>query len=271
MLLVIEIARQTFLLQLRSRLYWTLMALSICFAGMFLFVPPNAARVGGDVLFEVACFLSGFTLVLPFIVLYMAVQAVHGDLEDRTSVYLFTRPVSRVWILLGKWLAVLVLGALFAGVAITALFVVIRYCGRPWEDGALPSLHNYSIYLLGAGLGVFGYASMGVLLGAFFRRPMLLSMFYIVVEQVASRMPAQAGIHSLTVADPVRRFLEGNLEGLERGVRRLLVGRIGQRRSEVLEYAFQDPITSMCKLAVVVLALALWVYTRRQYDARPVE
>ena len=268
---VFEIARQTFLLQLRSKLYWSLMVLSIGFAGMFFFVPPNATHVGGDDLFDTVCFMCGFTLVLPFIVLYMAVQAVHGDLEDRTSVYLCTRPVGRGWVLLGKWLAVLALGALFSVVAITALFVVIRYSGRPWEGGVLPSALNYSVYLVGAGMGVFGYASVGVLLGVFFRRPMLLSMFYIVIQEFASRMPVQAGIHSLTVADPVRRFLEDNLEGLERGFRRVLVGRIGQRRSEVLEYVFQDPWTSLCKLVVVTLALARWVYTRRQYDAPPIE
>ena len=116
---VLEIARQTFLLQVRSKLYWILLVLSALFAGIFLFMPPNAGRVPGDELFGKVCFVSAFTLVLPFIVLYLSVYAVHGDIEDRTSVYLFTRPVRRIWILLGKWLAVLGLGSVFATVAVT--------------------------------------------------------------------------------------------------------------------------------------------------------
>lgn len=270
MMLVFEIARQTLLLQMRSKLYWILMALAVGFAGMFLFVPPNAAHIEGNDLFDTVCFVSGFTLVLPFIVLYMAVQAIHGDIEDRTSVYLFTRPVSRAWILLGKWLAVLVLGGVFSVVSISALYLVIRCSGRPWAGGALPTFQNFSVYLMAAGMGVAGYSTMGMLLGAYFRRPMLLSMFYIVAQEFASRMPPQAGIHSATVADPVRRFLVANLDDLGWGLHKFLDGRLGQDRGEVASM-FGDPVTSLTKLVAVTMVLALWVYVRREYDARSEE
>ena len=77
MLPVLEIARQTFLLQMRSKLYWFLMALSVAFGGLFLFVPPDniIPELAADELFHSVCYISGFTLVLPFIVLYLAVQA----------------------------------------------------------------------------------------------------------------------------------------------------------------------------------------------------
>lgn len=271
MMLVLEIARQTFLLQMRSKLYWVLVVMSVGFSCVFLFAPPNAAYVAGNDLFDTVCFVSGFTLVLPFIVLYMAVQAIHGDIEDRSSVFLFTRPVSRAWILIGKWLAVLLLGGVFSLVSIGALYLVIRYSGRPWAGGAVPTFQNFSVYLMAAGMGVAGYAAMGMLLGAYFRRPMLLSMLYIVAQEFASRMPPQAGIHSMTVADPVRRFLVTNLTDVGRGLRQFLDGRLGQERGEAVASMFGDPVTSLTKLVAVTMVLALLVYTRREYDARPAE
>jgi ABC-type transport system involved in multi-copper enzyme maturation permease subunit len=273
MLPVFEITRQTFLLQMRSKLYWVLMTLSVAFGGLFWFVPPDRAlpRIAADELFHSVAYISGFTLVLPFIVLYLAVQAIHGDLEDRTSVYLFTRPIRRSWVLLGKWLAVLGLGCLFAWVSISVLYLVVACSGREWESGSLPGVNSYWVYLMAAGLAVAGYGAMGMLLGAYFRRPMLLSMFYIVLQEFASRMPFEAGVHSATVADPVRRFLLTNLEDPGRELRAMLHGRMGNDHGGVVAEVFGDPVMSLSKLIVVTLALALWVYTRREYDARPAE
>lgn len=265
---ILEIARQTFLLQLRSKLYWTLLGLSVAFACLWLFVPPNPGHVPGDELFDRICFIGEFIIVLPFIVLFLAVNAIHGDLEDRTSVYLFTRPVNRVWVLLGKWLAVVALGSLFALVSISALYVTIGHCGREWRHGALPLLNNYGIYLVGAVMAVAGYGAMGILMGTYFRRPMLLSMFYIVLEQIASRLPTEAKIHAMTVGDPVRRFLAANLEAIDRDLLKVM-GHFGQDASEVVLPA--SPMVALTKLVVVTLGVGMWVYSRREYDARPSE
>ncbi len=264
---VLEIARQTFLLQARSRLYWIVLALSAAVAGVFLLVP--ARRVSGAEMFGGASFFMSFALVLPFIILYLAVYAVHGDIEDRTSVYLFTRPVRRIWILLGKWLAVVGLGAGFALVSVTSLYLVIAHTGRAWQDGAVPSFADYSAVLGGALLSVAGYAATGVLFGAFFRKPMLVSMFYIVVQEFAARLPPQAGIHSITVADPVRRFVADNLSYSGRDIREMFTARFSG--SEGLELLSADPLVSLLKLVGVTLVLAMWIYSRREYDARPPE
>jgi hypothetical protein len=120
-------------------------------------------------------------------------------------------------------------------------------------------MNSYWVYLMAAGLAVAGYSAMGMLLGAYFRRPMLLSMFYIVLQEFASRMPFEAGVHSATVADPVRRFLSANIEDPDR---------MGNDHGGSVAEVFGDPVMSLSKLIVVILALALWVYTRREYDAR---
>ena len=245
-----------------------LVGLALAFAGLFLFVPPDASEVPGDELFEITAFMSGFTVVIPFVSLFLAVQAVSGDLEDRTCVYLFTRPVSRISVLLGKWLAVALLACLFATLAITALYLVIAHSGRIWEDRVYPTAASYLAILLSGWFAAVGYTAMGCLLGAFFKRPMLVSMVYIVVEQFASRLPPKAGIHSATVADPVRRFMDQSLDPPTRDLHEILTGRIAGEADAML---LGDPLASLGKLVVVTLCLALWIYSRREYESRPRE
>ncbi|MCA8958424.1 MAG: ABC transporter permease subunit, partial [Planctomycetes bacterium] len=208
---VLEIARQTLKLQARSKLFWLLIGLAVMFACAFTVLPLRAHRMRGDVLYEVVAYGSGFVIGIPFVCLYLAVLAVSGDIEDRSSVYLFTRPLARPVILLGKWLAVCGLGVGYGAVALTALYLVVRFGNRPWAGGALPSLHTLGTMLATVCIAVVGYASVGCLLAAFFRRPMLVSMIYIVTQEAVSRLSPKAGLHALTVADPVRRFLDASL------------------------------------------------------------
>ena len=263
----IEVARQTLLRQLRSKVYWFLLIMSLVFASAFFFLPPDADDVRGNELFETVAYASCFTLVVPFVVLYLAVHAVSGDIDDRTSVYLFTRPLSRLSLMIGKWLAVVMLGLIFGFIAITALYVVIGHSGREWRDGVMPTVWSYGVMLMSAFLGTVGYASIGCLIASLFRRPMLVSVAFVGLEQFVSRMPAEAGVHALTVADPVRRFMDTTMDPPSEPLHDALTGRIpfgGESEAIVVG----DPLPALAKVIVVSMVLALLTYCRREYDSR---
>ena len=53
-----------------------------------------------------------------------------------------------------------------------------------------------------------GYAAVGCLFAAFFKRPLVISvLFWFGWEQLVSRTPPQAGVRSATVWEPMRRWI----------------------------------------------------------------
>lgn len=172
----------------------------------------------------------------------------------------------------GKWAAAVLLGGLYASIAITSLYVVIGLGPRDWRHGAVPSFTNYLIHLSAALIAVAGYASVGCFLAAIFRRPMLVSVIYIFVEQFASRLPAEANLHTATIASPVRSFLYTTIVEPSRTFKEILDNRIDGTPEEELEAMIAgDPLMSLLKLIGFVLLVTLWVYCRREYDSRPRE
>jgi ABC-type transport system involved in multi-copper enzyme maturation permease subunit len=265
-----EVARQTFLLQVRGKVFLILTVLSVLFSCIFLVIPPDASAVSGNELFEMVAYGSAFTALLPFITLFLASQAIGGDIDDRTSVYLFTRPISRLSLLVGKWLAVILLAGVFVTIGMTSLFVVIGLGPREWQGGAEPTTTNYLAMLLAGWLAIVGYTSVGCLFAAFFRRPMLISVLYIFVEQFASRLPPQVGIHTLTVAFPTRVFMYKNMDEcweLETTLR----GAMDASREEQRMLMEVEPLTAIIKIMLFTMILAGLIYCRREYDSRPRE
>lgn len=265
----LEVARQAVLLNLRGRVFQVLLGLTVVSAILLQFLPLT---VRGSSLFESVGYLSQFFTLAPFVTLFLAAQAVAGDLEDRTSVFLFTRSISRVSLLVGKWLAVVVLGSVFVGAAITTLYVSIAFGPREWLGGTVPSPQAYQGMLVAGLLAVIGYAAVGSLLASFFRRPMLIGVLYVFLEQFISRLPPQVPIHHATIAFPARVYMYQHMDTTERFARMLRGMAIGNRHSDQVDLLMGiEPWIAVLKVTVVCLGLALWIYTRREYDSRPRE
>ncbi len=267
---VFEVARQTVLLHARGRLYLTITVLSMLFACVFFFLPGTSSRVRGDELFEMVTYGGAFTSFLPFVTLFLAAQAVSGDIEDRTSLYLFTRPIHRVSLMLGKWLAVILLGGVFVTVGMTALFAVIAFGGREWQYGMGPSAKSYFVMLLAGWIAVVGYSAIGCFFASFFRRPMLIGVLYIFLEQFASRLPAEVPIHTATIAFPIRVFMFTMMEP-SYGFKVVLSGVMDATRGQESALMAIDPFAALAKLTAFAMLLALIVYSRSEYDSRPRE
>jgi len=145
-------------------------------------------------------------VVTPLASLILGSAAVAEEVEDRTLTYLYTRPMPRAALLLGRWAAIaLVLLALLA--LSTWLFLVAASGARGGgpEIGADVARPLASAVLAGG----LAYSALAAALGAFVKNPIVVGLGYaFAVEGFLANLPGrnqlltvQHYLRSLIVAD----------------------------------------------------------------------
>ena len=205
--------------------------------------------------------------LLPWVGIFLGVTAVHGDLEDQTCQYLFLTPVSRPAILLGKWLGAALVAAVVAVLASATVYCVLRFAPAQWGSGRGLELRDFAILAGIQSLGMGCYVAVAALSGAWFKRPLVWAILYVVgVENIMANLPASAGLHSLTISDPMRRML---LEGLAIDSGDWLFVRVWPTaRFFSVDWVVGQPMTGLFWFLGIVLAFAVWIYCRREYGSR---
>ncbi len=137
--------------------------------------------------------------VLPIAVLILATSAFGNELEDRTLPYLTLKPVSRLRIVLEKWLGVIVVGipvVLFGQITSTVILSFSdgnsteqRYAADPRFADRIPDLWTTIGPALAAGaVGVVMFGSIFLLLSLYIQRALLAGIFYAFVwESILGR------------------------------------------------------------------------------------
>lgn len=120
------------------------------------------------------------TFLAPLLTLIYATSAFGDEREDRTLVYLLTRPLARWRIYLAKGLGVLPL------VLIIVLGAFLALCSVGGEPGK-----NLMVrFLPGLTLGTIAYTALYLLFGAIAPRPLIMSVVYtFLVETLVGNMP----------------------------------------------------------------------------------
>jgi hypothetical protein len=228
---VLESARQTFVRLRVGRSWWFLAAIAATFGAGCAFARTSADELHGEVMLCVVAWWMLGTVLMPWGTLFLAVQAIHGSLEDRTFQYLFLRPVGRVPLLLGSTLAVAVAGALQVAIAVLVLFLGIATNPAAWPGG----VDARAAWVCA---GTFG------------------------LQQPTANLPVSAGLRRLTITDPMRRTMLDRLEP---------DGRLAEMLWPAEDFRLElvgEPLRDLAVLTTVALALAAWVYRRTEYDSR---
>jgi ABC-type transport system involved in multi-copper enzyme maturation permease subunit len=270
---MLESARQTLVMLRYRRILWVApIGLLLLFA--FTFVLAGTARSGNDgaYLYSVFAWWGLCTVIVPWTTLFLGVQAVHGELEDRTSQYLFLRPVHRIPLLLGKWLAIAVVTSALACCSASALYVAVASHADLWPDGRDPwLLVSFCIVL---GLGAVAYSAVAVFLAATFRRPLAWAAFFVVgLQMLAANLKVSAGMRQLTITDPLRRMTLDLIEPSRRLARDLWPAERNEALSiengtGAFRLEFGSPICNLLILIVVCLTLGSYRYARTEYESR---
>lgn len=140
-------------------------------------------RVGGEPMEVAGATLFGFMIWLfflrfsvPVLGVFYGTALIADEVEDRTITYLFTRPIRRGAVLMGKYLAYLAC----TGLVVLPSVLVVYFLLVPVSGGSLgaafPALVK-DLGLLGLGLAVYG--AVFALVGAWFKRPLLSGLIFV--------------------------------------------------------------------------------------------
>ena len=214
----------------------------------------NGERVSGAEMFGLLFWWVYLRFIVPALGIFYGTALIADEVEDKTITYLFTRPVPRAAVLLGKYVAYLVCTSLVVLPSVMMVFFLLVPLS---EIGRLFGSLLTDLGLLALGLGVYG--ALFALVGTLLRRPVIAGLvFAFGWEQIAMLMPGY-----------VRRFtIVYYLQGL---VPHAIPSEGSEGIVSLLTYAFSDsPAASTCLFwlataMVASLVLAARAIGRREY------
>jgi ABC-2 type transport system permease protein len=116
-----------------------------------------------------------FQLLIPVLALFFGTSIVNDELDNKTLVYLTTVPVARRKVLLGKYLAAVLLAGLLVAVGFLLCFLAASLTrlgdGAAWEE--------LGLFLGTSLLALFCYSTLFTALGAFMKKSILLGLFFV--------------------------------------------------------------------------------------------
>jgi ABC-2 type transport system permease protein len=133
----------------------------------------NGQRVGGFGIFGVMIWMLFLRFIVPVLGVFYGTSLMADEVEDKTLTYLFTRPIPRGAVLVGKYLAYLACTSLVVLPSVMLVyFLLVPFREVP---GTFPSLVT-DLGLLGLGLAAYG--AVFALVGAYFKRPLVIGLIF---------------------------------------------------------------------------------------------
>jgi ABC-2 type transport system permease protein len=140
----------------------------------------NGVRVSGAVMFGLMIWALYIWVIVPILGVFYGTSLMADEVEDKTITYLFSRPIPRGAVLLGKYLAYLAC----TGLIVLPSVMLVYFLVLPLGGGGLAAIARgfpdllKDLGLLGLGLAVYG--AVFAFIGAQLKRPLLIGLFFIV-------------------------------------------------------------------------------------------
>src|SRR2546430_13904936 len=140
-----------------------------------LMFAPNRPRPAGAMIYGMMIWLLYVRFLVPVLGVFYGTSLIADEVDDKTITYLFTRPISRGAVLVGKFFAYLgcTVFVVLPSVVIVYLLIVPM---RGSLGGSFIDLVK-DLVLLGIGLAVYG--AVFAYVGAQFNRPLLIGLIFI--------------------------------------------------------------------------------------------
>jgi ABC-type transport system involved in multi-copper enzyme maturation permease subunit len=126
-------------------------------------------------------------ILVPYIASYLGSAAVSDEIEGRTLVYLWTRPVGRAAVFACKFAALALWLFLLLALFVPAVFAVL------YSSGGAQSLASNAMMPVWDTLGLWGgavaYAALAFLLATLLKKPLVAMLLYIAVDNISQFMP----------------------------------------------------------------------------------
>jgi ABC-type transport system involved in multi-copper enzyme maturation permease subunit len=145
----------------------------------------NGERVGSAGLFAAMIWILYLKFIIPALGVFYGTSLIADEVEDKTITYLFTRPIPRRSIVMGKYIAYLVCAVSMVLPSVMMVFLLMV----PFSDMAAvvgPLLLNLGVLTL----GLAAYGALFLLAGVALKRPLVAGLvFAFGWEQIALVMP----------------------------------------------------------------------------------
>lgn len=133
----------------------------------------NGQRVAGFGIFGVMIWMLFLRFIIPVLGVFYGTALMADEVEDKTITYLFTRPIPRGAVLVGKFLAYLACTFLVVLPSVMIVFfLLVPFSQLPATFGSLV----VDLALLALGLAVYG--GVFAFVGAFFKRPLAIGLVF---------------------------------------------------------------------------------------------
>jgi ABC-2 type transport system permease protein len=135
----------------------------------------NGASAAGSTVFGLMIWLLYIRFIIPILGVFFGTALIADEVDDKTITYLFTRPIPRSAVLLGKYLAYLACTVLLVLPSVVLVFFLIVPMGGSTIAEAFPSL-LVDLGMLAAGLAAYG--AVFALVGTRLKRPLIVGLVF---------------------------------------------------------------------------------------------
>jgi ABC-2 type transport system permease protein len=135
----------------------------------------NGAEAAGASIFGMMIWLLYVRFIVPVLGVFYGTALIADEVDDKTITYLFTRPVPRSAVLLGKYFAYLVCTVLLVLPSVMLVFFLIVPTGGSGIAQAFPALLEDLVMLA---LGLAAYGAVFALVGAQVKRPLIFGLVF---------------------------------------------------------------------------------------------
>jgi len=135
----------------------------------------NGALVGGASIFGMMMWLLYVRFIVPVLGVFYGTALIADEIDDKTITYLFTRPIPRGAVLIGKYLAYLACTVLLILPTVMIVFFLIVPLGGSSIGPAFPLLLT-DLGMIALGLAAYG--AVFALVGARLKRPLVIGLVF---------------------------------------------------------------------------------------------
>jgi ABC-2 type transport system permease protein len=254
-------ARTQFVRSLAPRRSWLVYAFTLLPALVAQLIAMHARRIGPEEIATNLCWFLYLQVVVPLVALLQGQAVISREVEDRTITYLFSRPISRPAMFVGRTLGAcaFTLLLLLAGAALLLLAAAhgpIR-TPNPAHYPLAPLLEDGVVvpFLVAVALGTLAYTLIFAALGVFTKHPMILGLAYtFALEGFLANLPGSN--QTLAVQYYLRSWIAAK------------GGDAWGRLENVNMIDFESPSSVLLKIglvALVALALGSWRIRHREF------
>lgn len=209
-------------------------------------------RMTGPAIFGLMIWIFYLRFTVPVLGVFYGTSLMADEIEDKTITYLFTRPIRRGAVILGKYLAYLACTILVVLPSVTIVYLLVVPIQGSLGGSFLDLVTDLA--LLALGLAVYG--AVFAFVGARFKRPLLVGLIFIFGwEQVVLFFPGY--MKQFTVAYYIQALVPHAMPS--DSVLSLIQGIFRETPS------LATSLLGLATILVMFLSAAIWVVERREY------